>query len=85
MSKQQACDIVAEEMARGIDAETVAKRLTDTSYNQGSTDNISAIVVYFLWNRSGDGFSHTTHSTKPATDNKSSTADGSGQTNTVGS
>lgn len=46
---QQAVDIVAAEKGLGTSAEKVAEILAQTSFDGGSQDNISVIVVYLNW------------------------------------
>lgn len=49
MSYQQAVDIIAKVKKKGLDAEQVAKLLVEKAFLDGSTDNISAIVIYLKW------------------------------------
>lgn len=51
MTYQEAVDNVAKDLSKGLDAEVVARHLVDKALNIGSTDNISAIVVYLKWHK----------------------------------
>src|SRR5687767_9225351 len=46
---QTAVDTVAAERSRGAGPEKVAEKLAQKSFDAGSQDNISVIVVYFNW------------------------------------
>lgn len=45
MTNQEAVNIVAQSLAQGSNPTKAAKTLTQTAYDTGSTDNISALVV----------------------------------------
>eukprot|EP01113_Clastostelium_recurvatum_P049724 TRINITY_DN925_c0_g1_i2.p1 TRINITY_DN925_c0_g1~~TRINITY_DN925_c0_g1_i2.p1 ORF type:complete len:299 (-),score=56.42 TRINITY_DN925_c0_g1_i2:66-962(-) len=72
MTYQEAVDFVAARKAEGKSPQETAELIVQESFNKGSTDNITTIIVYLDWPAEPAASSATSSSTTPVSTSESS-------------